>query len=151
MSLSFPARLADRVANLFAVVFPARMVDRIATRFGLVARLADRVADLARLGLPARLANRVAERLCFEARFAYCVANFARALLGHVLHAINSAVFADPIPDCFVACEALLFIFDAMHRFHNGVRLHLATWFTTAVPRDTAEACLCFGWDKRKR
>lgn len=149
--LGFPARLADRVANLFAVVFPARMADRVATRFGLVARFADRVADLTRLGLPARLANRVAERLCFEARFADGVANFPRALLGHVLHTVNNAVFADPIPARLVACEALLFVFDAVHRFHNGVRLHLTTRVTAAVSRDTAEPGLCFGWDKRKR
>jgi hypothetical protein len=45
----------------------------------------------------------------------------------------------------------LLLILDAVHRFHHGVRLHLATRFTTAVPRDTAEPGLCFGWDKRKR
>jgi hypothetical protein len=44
----------------------------------------------------------------------------------------------------------LLFVLDAVHRFHNGVRLHLTTRVTTAVPRDTTEPCLSFGWDKRK-
>ena len=147
----FPARLADRVANLFAVVFPARMVDCVAACLGLVARLADGVADLPCLGFPARLADRVAERLGFEARLADGVANFPRALLGYVLHTVNNAVFAYPIPARLVACEALLFVFDAVHRFHNGVRLHLTTRVTAAVSRDTAEPGLCFGWDKRKR
>jgi hypothetical protein len=149
-SLGFPDWLAHCVANFLAVVFPAWMVDRVATRFGLIARLADRVADLTRLGLPARLANRVAERLRFEARFAYCVANFARALLGHVLHAVNYAVFADPVPNSFVTCELLLLVLDAVHGFHNRVRLHLATRVAAAVPCDTTEPGLGLGWDKRK-
>jgi hypothetical protein len=127
------------------------MVNRVATRFGLIARLADRVADLTRFGFPAWLADRIAERLRFEARLAYGVANFPRAGLWHILHTINNAVFADPIPARLVACEALLFVFDAVHRFHNGVRLHLTTRLTAAVSRDTAEPGLSFGWDKRKR
>jgi hypothetical protein len=127
------------------------MVDRVATRFGLVARLADRVADLTRLGFPAWLADRIAIRLCFVARLANGVANFSCAGFRYVFHAIDNAIFTYPVPARFVTSEALLLILDAVHRFHNGVRFHLATWFTTAVTRDTAEACLCFGWDKPKR
>jgi hypothetical protein len=150
-SLGFPARLADRVANLFAVVFPARVVDRVATRASLVARLADRVADLTRLGFPARLANRVAEGAVFPTRTANRIANLSRTGFGYVLDAVDAAIFTYPVPARLVTREALLLILDAVHRFHDGVVLHLATWFTTTVPRDTAEAGLCFGWDKRKR
>jgi hypothetical protein len=150
-SLRFPHRLAHGVANFLAMVFPLSVVNRVATGLRLVAGLADRLANLTGLCFPAWLADRIAERLRFEARLAYGVANFPRTGFRNVLHTVDNAVFADPIPDRFVAGELLLLVLNAVHRFHNGVSLHLTTRVTTAVPRDTAEPGLCFGWDKPKR
>ena len=128
-------RLRDRVANLTGLGFPARLAHGVAER----------------LGFPTRLADRIAERLRFEARLAYGVANFSGTGFGYVLDAVDAAIFTYPVPARLVTREALLLILDAVHRLHDGVVLHLATWFTTAVTRDTAEPGLCFGWDKRKR
>jgi hypothetical protein len=49
-----------------------------------------------------------------------------------------------------VTCELLLLVLDAVHGFHNRVRLHLATRVAAAVPCDTTEPGLGLGWDKRK-
>jgi hypothetical protein len=108
------------------------------------------VGNVFRPGFPNWLANRIALGLGFPNWLADRIANFTGALLGDVLNAVDHPIFANPIPARFVAGKFLLPVFDAAHRFHNGVALHLATRRAAAVTRDTAKPGFRFGWDKRE-